>query len=107
MKRRPGAKHSVYYLTHSMKKVGMSVGRRKCGPIAKQVMSHPRIRLFILKRVGRLIRKDMERMCSVKVSFVLRKRTPTAMKFFFFLFFFSIIIFVLTKCTMDTRIAVC
>ena len=82
MKRRPGSKHSVHYLTHSMKKVGRSVGRRKCGPIAKQVMSHPRIRPFILKRVGRLIRKDMERMCSVKVSSVLRKRTPTAMKSF-------------------------
>ena len=65
-----------------MKKVGRSVGRQRCGPIAKQVVSHPRIRPFILKRVGKLIRKDMEQMCSVKVSSILRKRTPTAMKSF-------------------------
>ena len=79
MKRRSGTKHSVHYITSSMKKVARSVGRRQCGPIVKQVMSHPRMRPFILKRVGRLIRKDMERMCSLEVSSVL---TPDAMKSF-------------------------
>ena len=82
MKRPPGSKHSIHYLTHSMKKVGRSVGRRNCSSVAKQAMSHTRIRQFILKRVGKLIRKDMERICSKQASSILRKRSPDAMKSF-------------------------
>ena len=82
MKRPPGSKHSIHYLTHSMKKVGRSVGRRNCSSIAKQAMNHTRIRQFILKRVGKLIRKDMERICSKQASSILRERSPDAMKSF-------------------------
>ena len=82
VKRPPGSKHSVQYLTPSMKKVGRSVGRRNCRSIARQVVNHNRIRHFILGRVGRLIRKDMERICSSLVPSMLRKRTPDAMKSF-------------------------
>ena len=66
-----------------MKKVGSSVGRRNCGSIAKQVISHTHIWQFILKRVGKLIRKDMEHMCSPKTASILRKQTSDAMKSFF------------------------
>ena len=82
MKRPPGSKHSVHYLTPSLKKVARSIGRRNCRSIACQVVNHKRVRQFIVGRIGRLIRKDMECICSYQVSSMLRKRTPDAMKSF-------------------------
>ena len=82
MKRRPGSRHTIHYLAGSMKKIGKSVGRRNCGSIAKQVLSHRRIRKCILQKVGKLIKKDMDNICSKKASSLLRKRTPDAMRSF-------------------------
>ena len=82
MKRRPGSRHTIHYLAGSMKKIGKSVGRRNCRSIAKQVMSHQRIRKCILLKVGKLIKKDMNNICSNKTSSLLRKRTPDAMRSF-------------------------
>ena len=82
MKRPPGSKHTVQYLTPSMKKIAKSVGRRNSKSIARQAMNHRRIREFILRQVGKLIRKDMEHLCSTKAPSMLRKRTVEAMKSF-------------------------
>ena len=65
-----------------MKKIGKSVGRRKSSSIAKQVMNHRRVRECVLRRVGKLIRKDMECACKMETSSMLRKRTVAAMKSF-------------------------
>lgn len=78
MKRRPGSRHTIHYLAGSMKKIGKSVGRRNCRSIAKQVMSHQRIRKCILLKVGKLLKKDMKNICSKKTSSMLRKCTPDA-----------------------------
>ena len=82
MKRRPGSRHTIHYLAGSMKKIGKSVGRRNCRSIAKQVFSHQRIRKCILLKVGKLLKKDMNNICSKKTSSLLRKRTPDAMRSF-------------------------
>ena len=82
MKRRPGSRHTIHYLAGSMKKIGKSVGRRNCRSIAKQVMSHQRIRKCTLQKVGRLLKKDMNNICSKEASSLLRKRTPDAMRSF-------------------------
>ena len=66
MKRRPGSRHTIHYLAGSMKKIGKSVGRRNCRSIAKQVMSHQRIRKCTLLKVGKLLKKDMNNICSKK-----------------------------------------
>ena len=65
-----------------MKKLGKSVGRRNCGSIAKQVMSHGRIRKCILQKVGKILKKDMEHICSKKASSLLRMNTPDALRSF-------------------------
>ena len=65
-----------------MKKLGKSVGRRNCRSIAKQVMSHRRIRKCILQKVGKLLKKDMEHVCSKKASSSLRINTPNALRSF-------------------------
>ena len=60
VKRPHGAKHSVHFLTPSMKKLGKSVGRRNSRSVARQVLNHRRIRENVPHQLGRLIRKDME-----------------------------------------------
>ena len=82
MKRPRGSKHSVHYLTPSMKKLGKSVGRRNSRSVARQVVNHRHIREHVLRQLGRLIRKDMERMCNTKRPSMLRKGTLEAMKSF-------------------------
>ena len=82
VKRPRGSKHSVHYLTPSMKKLGKSVGRRNSRSVARQVVNHRRIREYVLRQLGRLIRKDMEHMCSTKKPSMLRKGSLEAMKSF-------------------------
>ena len=82
MKRPPGSKDSIHYLTPSMKRIAKSVGRRNSNAVARQVVKHRRIRECIVRELGKLIRKDMKKICSKKVSSMLRKSTAEAMKSF-------------------------
>ena len=58
MKRPAGSQHTISFLSRSLKKVGRSVGRKKPGAIARQVMAHPKIRKAIVKVMGKVIRED-------------------------------------------------
>ena len=82
MKRPAGSQHTISFLSRSLKKVGRSVGRKKPGAIARQVMAHPTIRKAIVKVMGKVIREDMQRVCSKKTPSMLRKRSPAALKSF-------------------------
>ncbi len=57
-KRQSGSKDSVTYLRRSMKKIGRSVGRSNPAAIARQVMSHSRIKKEVLKVIGKRVRKE-------------------------------------------------
>ena len=72
MKRKAGSKHSISYLSHSLKKVGRSVGRKNPAAIARQVASHARIRKHLVKEMGKLIQKEMRRTCEIKNPSFLR-----------------------------------
>ena len=54
-KRRPGSKHSIHYLSRSLKKLGRSVGRSNPGAIARQVLSHAKIKKEVIKILGKLV----------------------------------------------------
>ena len=82
MKRPAGSQHTISFLSRSLKKVGRSVGRKKPGAIARQVMAHPKIRKAIVKVMGKVIREDMQRVCSKKTPSMLRKRSPAALESF-------------------------
>ena len=77
MKRPSGSKHSIHYLTPSMKKISKSVGRHNSRSITRQVTNQ-----CIFGVLGKLIRKDMEHLCSTKTPSMLRKRMVEAMKSF-------------------------
>ena len=78
VKRPAGSQHTISFLSQSLKKVG----RKKPGAIARQVMAHPKIRKAIVKVMGKVIREDMQRVCSKKTPSMLRKRSPAALKSF-------------------------
>ncbi len=82
MKRPAGSKHSISFLSRSLKKIGRSVGRKNPSAIARQVMSHPKIRREIVKVMGKVIRKDMLQVCSKSTPSLLRNRSPEALKSF-------------------------
>lgn len=71
-KRKSGSKHSISYVTRSLKKLGRSVGRSNPAAIARQVLTHGKVKTEVLKAVGKLVRKEMMYLCKRKTLSLLR-----------------------------------
>ena len=64
-------------LSRSLKKLGKSVGRSRPIGIARQVMSHKRVRVAVIKETGLRIRRELRSLCSKKAPSILRRK-PTS-----------------------------
>ena len=58
----------VFHLTHSLKPLARSVGRRNRSSIARHVMKDSRIRKKIVEHMGKLLSKELARLSSKKVN---------------------------------------
>lgn len=70
-------KGQVHRLTHSLKRLGRSVGRRQRSAVARQAVNDPRIRRHILAILGKNVRKEMHKMCSFSNGSCLRDSSPS------------------------------
>ena len=65
-------KARVFQLSHSLKSLGRSVGRRNRSSIAHQAIKDTRIRKRVIERMGKLLSTELNRLSSVKVGSMLR-----------------------------------
>ena len=76
------AKAKVHHLSHSLKKLGRSIGRRNRRSIARQSMNDPKIKKRIIQLTGEHIRKEMKTMCGLGTISLLRDFTPARLRSF-------------------------
>ena len=62
----------VFHLSHSLKPLARSVGRRNRSSIARQAMKDKRIRKKVVELTGKLLSKELTRLSSKKVNSRLR-----------------------------------
>ena len=62
----------VFHLSHSLKPLARSVGRRNRSSIARQAMKDKRIRKKVVELTGKLLSKELTRLSSKKVNFHLK-----------------------------------
>ena len=73
---------TVHRLTPSMKKLAKSIGRHDPNSIARQVMSHSRVKTAVIKKMSRVVCREMEDMCKINTHSILRDSSPETLKAF-------------------------
>ena len=58
----------VFHLTHSLKPLARSVGRRNISSIARHTMKDSRIRKKVVELMGKLLSKELAHLSSKKVN---------------------------------------
>ena len=72
----------MFYLTHLLKPLARSVGRRNRSAIARHVMKDSRVRKKIVEHMGKLLSKELARLSSKKVNSHFRDVSVSALEEF-------------------------
>ena len=76
------SKARVFQLSHSLKSLGRSVGRRNRSSIARQVVKDSRIRKKVVECIGKLMSKELTNLASLKTNSMLRNHSCEALEQF-------------------------
>ncbi len=79
---RKDSKANVHYLTHSLKKIGRSVGRRSRAGIARQCMKDAKIKSSVIQLTVKTIKKEIKAMCAYKNGSLLLDRSSYGLSSF-------------------------
>lgn len=75
-------KPKYFHLTPSRKKLGRILGRGNRGSLSKVVLENGKLRKQVVQRVGKLIQKEMQMICSEKFNSIMRDTSDVAMEHF-------------------------
>ena len=70
-----------YNLTPSRKHVGKAVARRSKKALILHAMNDPVTKVYVMKRIGVLLKRELAVMCSDKVDSFLRSQSATTLEF--------------------------
>lgn len=76
------SKARLFQVSHSLKSLGRSVGRRSRSSIARQVVKDSRIRKMVVERMGKFLSQELTNIASLKTNSVLRNRSCEALEQF-------------------------
>ena len=65
----------MFQLSHSLKRLGRSIGRKNRSSIAHQAMKDTRIRKRVIERMGKLMSKELTQLASLKANSMLRDQS--------------------------------
>ena len=72
----------VQRLTHSLKRLGRSVGRRDRASIARQVVADDKLLKRTVPLIGKTMAREMKALCSVETKTILKRTDPSALEAF-------------------------
>ena len=71
-----------YILTPKRKKLGKALARGCSKQVAGECLKDPKIRIYIIEKIGKIVRVEFCRLCSDKTDSILRKHSPKTFKEF-------------------------
>ena len=71
-----------YILTPKRKKLGKALARGCSKQVAGECLKDPKIRIYIIEKIGKIVRVELCRLCSDKTDSILRKHSPKTFKEF-------------------------
>lgn len=77
-----GRKACAKRLSHSLKRLGRSVGRRDRASIARQVVTDQKLLKKTVPLIGRIMAGEMKSLCSQKTASILRNTDPSILESF-------------------------